>query len=198
MNSWFTADWHLGEERLELMNRPFKSKEEHIEQIVSNHNEKVLKDDIVYVNGDVCYKNSPESLEHVGRMNGRKILLRGNHDRDIPNIDFLKYFESVIPEGQGIELYVEGIKCYVTHYPTQGKANLFNLVGHIHSVWKCQLNMLNVGLDVNHFYPFHSTDVAFYHKAICDFYDKDVWCAYNLMNGQYGGIRGKQNSYFSP
>lgn len=197
MNTFISADYHLGEDRFELMGRPFATKNQHINHLVAEHNMIVHPDDLIYVNGDVCYQKSPESLPFIERFNGRKILIRGNHDRGITDEQFKPYFEQIIPEGDGIEIDVEGIPCFITHYPTCGKIDRFNLVGHVHSIFKYQLNMFNVGIDVNHFRPVNLKRVPFHFKAICEFYDDDAWSAYNEINSQFIGKRGKSGTYFS-
>lgn len=198
MKTWLSADYHFGEDRFQILGRPFKEIDEAIETIVKNHNEVVAPDDKVIVVGDVVYKERPEYLHHVGRMNGVKTLIRGNHDANIPDSDFLKYFTQVVPEGTGIYVAAgNDIPCYVTHYPTGGLPNHFNLVGHIHAAWKYQLNMLNVGVDVHHFRPVDLDSIPFHFKAVCEFYDEDVWVAYEEINLAYCNIRGKKGRYFS-
>jgi calcineurin-like phosphoesterase family protein len=198
------ADWHLGETRMEILQRPFKDQRHHIEELLRLHNDIVAPEDMVIVAGDVCYQKTPEFLPEVGRFNGKKVLIRGNHDRPISDDDFGKYFDEIQPDGGGIsplshpELIVEGIPCYVTHYPTQGESDLFNLVGHIHSIFKYQLNMFNVGVDTNHFLPVDLATIPFHFKAICEFYDEDAWAAYHSINEQYKGKRGKKGRYFNP
>jgi calcineurin-like phosphoesterase family protein len=196
MNTFITSDFHLGDDRMTIMGRPFGSGEEHIEALTKNHNSVVAPDDLVILVGDVCYQKKLESLPIIQRFNGRKILIRGNHDRGFSKEELDKYFEHVIPEGEGIELEVDGIKCFATHYPTTGMAGRFNLVGHIHSSWKYQLNMFNVGVDTNHFFPVNLKTIPFHFKAICEFYDDDVWVAYNVLNSNFCGIRGKSGTYF--
>lgn len=197
MSLWLTADWHLGETRLEMLQRPFKSTDEHIDVLVERFNSVVGKDDEVLMVGDVVYKNAPKSyLEHVSRFNGKKTLIRGNHDRGYTNEEFLRYFDAVIDEGDGMKINACGIDCWVTHYPSRGAANLFNLVGHIHSAWKYQLNMFNVGVDVNHFYPVSAELIPFHFNSICKYYDGDVWVAYSNINLQFCGKRGKEGFYF--
>jgi calcineurin-like phosphoesterase family protein len=198
MNTWLTADWHLGENRFELMARPFESINEHVYTLVENHNAVVKPEDMVIMNGDVCYQKAPEWLEHVSHFNGKKILIRGNHDRVLTDEQLKPYFEEIIPDGGGIEMVIEGIPCYITHYPTEGRKDLFNLVGHIHAAWKYQLNMFNVGVDVNHFRPVNITTIPFHLRAISEFYDNDVWVAYNQINSAYVGKRGKKGTYFRP
>lgn len=202
MKRWITADWHLGEDRFAIMQRPFKTQEEMVETLIQRHNALVAPDDLVYMVGDVCYQKTPEFLPVVERFNGQKILFRGNHDRGITDDQFRKFFKQIVPEGGAMELEVPDgtgtIKCHVTHYPSRSVPDKFNLVGHIHGAWKYQLNMLNVGVDANHFTP-HNLDEAipFFLKAITEFYDDDVWVAYHAANHPYIGKRGKKGVYFT-
>lgn len=192
---WFTADWHLGEDRFHLIQRPFTSVEHHLESIIENHNNLVKKDDEIVVVGDAVYQKKPEYIKHISRFNGKKTLVRGNHDRIFSDRELFEYFDRVIPDGEGLELEIDEIPCYAVHYPSQGRKDRFNLIGHIHSTWKYQLNMFNVGVDVNHFRPVPSDKIKFHLEAI-KFYDLDVWIAYNEINSSYYGKRGKNESYF--
>lgn len=198
MKTWITADWHLGENRFELIGRSFSTADDMINSLVDNYNQLVAPDDKVYVVGDVCYQNARGYLPLTSRFNGKKILIRGNHDRVFTDNDFSAYFEEIIPEGKGIELDVEGIPCYITHYPSEGRNDRFNLVGHIHSAWKYQLNSLNIGVDVNHFRPVCMDKIPFHFKTICEFYDEDVWVGYKNINADFLGKRGKKGTYFKP
>lgn len=193
---WFTSDWHLGEDRFAIMDRPFTNTDEHIDFLVEQHNKLVAPEDTVWNLGDICYQNHPEYLNHVARFNGTKHMVRGNHDRVFTDEQLLQYFETVVPEGQGVDMNVEGVDCYLNHYPTLGKQDKFNLSGHIHGGWKLQLNMVNVGVDVHHFRPIPATAVPFYLKAIQEFYDFDMWAAYDPINASYEATRGKKSYYF--
>lgn len=197
MKRFITADWHLGEDRFEIMQRPFKIPVEMVNTLMQNHNSVVGPDDEVHVVGDVCARQAPDFLPYVAQFNGKKILYRGNHDQVFTDEQLAPYFQEIVPEGKGKSLKVGDIHCYVNHYPSQSVNNAFNLVGHIHFAWKYQLNMFNVGVDANHFFP-HNIDqsVPFAFKAICEFYDEDIWAAYHLANEDYRGIRGKKGSYF--
>ncbi len=194
---WFTADWHLGEDRFNLIHRPFKTVEEHIDHLVEKHNSVVSKDDEIIVVGDAVYQKAPQYLEHVSRFNAaRKILIRGNHDRVFTDDELSKYFDIIIDDGGGLPIECGGVPCWVTHYPSQGKKDMFNLVGHVHSAWKYQLNMFNVGVDVNHFHPISAEKISFHFDAICKFYDSDIWIAYDDINASHYGIRGRSTRYF--
>jgi len=196
-NIWLSADYHLGENRFDLMGRPFKSTEEHDNTIINNHNLLVDPDDMVIVVGDAVYQKSPESLHLIGKMNGIKILIRGNHDVVFTDEQLKQYFHTIIKDGGGMEMSIGGVDCWLTHYPSTGRPDRFNIVGHIHSAWKFQLNSLNVGVDVNHWRPVNSTKIPFFLNTIKDHYDDDVWVAYNPINqGYHKNGRGKNGSYF--
>jgi calcineurin-like phosphoesterase family protein len=192
---FFTADWHIGETRLELMQRPFSGPAQMLEALLYHHNLCVSPTDRVIIVGDIVYKETPDWLKYVKKFNGKKTLIRGNHDRVFTDEDLSPYFEEIVEEGSGLEFEIEGIPCYATHYPTKSAPNAFNLVGHIHSAWKYQLNMYNVGVDANHFYPVTTAKIAEAFKAIHDYYDDDVWSAYSAANMIYLGKRGKMGSY---
>jgi len=200
---WITADWHLGEDRFELMGRPFKTQKQMVDTLIANHNSLVAPDDLVYLVGDVCYQKTPEFLPYAASFNGVKHLFRGNHDRVFTDQELSKYFDIIIPEGEGVTYTVanpdgDPIDCWITHYPSRGSDQLFNLVGHIHSAWKYQLNSFNVGVDCNHFYPHDLNDaVVSAFNAINTYYDNDVWVAYLGINADYRGKRGKPGTYFS-
>lgn len=203
-NTWITADWHHGETRLELMNRPYKSAVEMFFNIREKHNALVSPEDRVIVVGDAISKaaNNPMKwLNMVKQLNGVKTLIRGNHDDQFSTEQLEDVFDIVVPEGNGIEIDApvvggEPIHCYATHYPTQGRADRFNIVGHVHAAWKFQLNSMNVGVDCNHFRPVSIKDIPFFYKAICEFYDNDVWVANHPVNSSYIGVRGKKGTYF--
>lgn len=198
MKTYLTADWHLGEDRMSIMGRPFASAKDMVEYLRIIHNAIVNPEDEVIVVGDVCYQKAPEWLEKVALFNGRKTLIRGNHDKVFTDEQLKPYFEHVIPDGMGLFREFGGLQCYVTHYPTEGRADMFNIVGHVHAAWKYQLNMFNVGVDTNHFRPVDIETVPKHFEAICKFYDKDVWVAYNDINAAYVSQRGKAGTYFRP
>jgi len=195
-NIFITGDYHFGDPRIDILGRPFDSPMKMFSTIKKNHNAVVKEDDLVIVNGDVCYKNSPDHLYLVSELNGKKILIRGNHDRVFSDNDLKPYFIDIIEDGGGYEFQVMDINCYITHYPTRGRKDRFNITAHVHNAWKYQLNMFNCGVDVNHFLPVNILTIPKHLEAICDYYDFDVWCAYNEINTQYIGKRGKFGSYF--
>ena len=85
MTTFFVSDTHFGHARiLELCNRPFKDVTTMNEMLVHNWNALVRLDDTVYHLGDVALGPIEDSLKYIMRLNGRKILVVGNHDRMFP------------------------------------------------------------------------------------------------------------------
>ena len=109
--------------------RPFASIEEHDETIIANVNALVKPADRLYIGGDVAMKRAGIAL--VGRLNGRKKLLYGNHD--ILKIkDYIKYFSDVaayrVYPAQGI------IVSHIPVHPSQLERRFkWNVHGHLHS-----------------------------------------------------------------
>jgi len=69
LNTWFTADLHLGHARIiELCDRPFRDPADMNETIIQKWNERVAPEDQVYVLGDVALGTLSESLPLVARL----------------------------------------------------------------------------------------------------------------------------------
>ena len=130
MTAFVTADTHFGHskslgfikpdgERL----RPFNSVEEMDELMVENWNKVVNNKDTVYHLGDVVIPRS--SLKLLGRLKGRKILIRGNHDQ-FKLKDYAEYFEDI----RGAHFHQRGSTLsgglIMTHIPVHP----WNLQGH--------------------------------------------------------------------
>lgn len=78
MKTWFTADLHLGHARIiELAHRPFGSVEEMDWVLIENWNSRVSRGDTTYVVGDFAFTDNDP---YLARLNGQKILVKGNHD----------------------------------------------------------------------------------------------------------------------
>lgn len=85
---WWTADWHLGHDRiLDYCRRPFVTIEDHDEALEWEYREVVGPDDEVMFLGDVVMGDEPtrmRGLERLAALPGRKLLVPGNHDHVHP------------------------------------------------------------------------------------------------------------------
>jgi calcineurin-like phosphoesterase family protein len=81
--TWYTADLHLGHERIiELCDRPFESTEEMNEAILARINRTVGTRDTLVILGDTVLGKLDETLGLLNRIRAARIrLLPGNHDR---------------------------------------------------------------------------------------------------------------------
>lgn len=78
---YFTSDHHFGHENIiRLCGRPFDSVKEMNDAMVERWNNVVADEDTVYVVGDFALGKISETLQYVGKLNGKKILIVGNHD----------------------------------------------------------------------------------------------------------------------
>lgn len=132
-NTWFISDTHFGHRNIITFKdnegnlcRPFSSIEEHDETIIENHNKVVKPHDKVYHLGDVAINK--KSIETVSKLNGKKILIKGNHDIFKLN-DYTPYFTDIrsykiMPKHNLI----------ISHIPVVLSERWeFNLHGHTHS-----------------------------------------------------------------
>ena len=72
--------------------RPWDNAEDMDEEMVKRWNDRVRPNDKVYHLGDVVMKR--KSLEIMSRLNGDKVLIRGNHDI-FKDEDYRKYFREL-------------------------------------------------------------------------------------------------------
>ena len=97
---YFTADLHLNHGNIiKQCNREFDNVEDMNEAIVVNCNKVVSPKDRLFIVGDVSLGKVKKStmldtLSLVGRLNGRKFLIRGNHDYKVTKV-LSPYFEKV-------------------------------------------------------------------------------------------------------
>jgi len=130
MNKVFViADTHFGHKKViefEPAKRPFKSIDQHDDELVRLWNETVGKKDTVWHLGDVLFGREAFSL--LSRLNGIKKLVMGNHDR-YPSALYLEHFNFICGAAE-----VKG--CILTHIPVhEGQLNRYkyNIHGHLHS-----------------------------------------------------------------
>jgi calcineurin-like phosphoesterase family protein len=137
VNRFVISDHHLGHtnswEKFKLSDgsplRPFTSTEEMNETMIERHNAKVKEQDTVYFLGDVVINK--KYLELVKRMNGRKILIRGNHDI-FKDEDYREVgFEQI----HGVRVFVD--KFIMSHIPLHPDCVTerfrVNVHGHLHA-----------------------------------------------------------------
>lgn len=124
---FFIGDQHYGHTNIiSHCNRPFKDTNEMDETLIENHNKTVSNLDTCFFMGDFAFKRSFEICQ---RLNGFKILIRGNHDQSagkMRRIGFNAVLEQAI-------LNLSFGKCILTHYPMWPVEYDYNIHGHQHN-----------------------------------------------------------------
>src|SRR5699024_651237 len=76
-----TSDHHFGHDRIiELAHRPFASLDEMHAAFIDSWNRVVGPDDVVLHLGDLALGHRDQSIGITAALNGRKLLVPGNHD----------------------------------------------------------------------------------------------------------------------
>ena len=125
-----TSDTHLSHARIsELAGRPCATVEEMNEDLVRRWNDVVPPGSVVLHLGDVALGPIEESIALTARLNGRRLLVPGNHDRVSPATQSKRAIERFLPmyEAAGWEILPEviegtrrGYRIIASHYPYGG------------------------------------------------------------------------------
>ena len=156
-----TSDLHFGHANvIKFDNRPFQNVEEMDRALIALWNETVSKRDTVYILGDFSWYRGEKTNEILKQLNGKKILIIGNHDRNFLNDEAFnrKLFVGIYDYFEFKENHVRYI---MFHYPIadfNGKhRGAIHLYGHIHNMHPALEERLehsyNVGAVRNNFKP---------------------------------------------
>lgn len=161
--TWFISDTHFGHANIIKFTgndgeriRQFASVEEHDETIIENVNKLVKPHDRLYIMGDVAIGR--KHIATVGKLNGKKKLLKGNHD--IFRLkDYIPYFEDI----SSYRVYPNhGI--IVSHIPLHTcqleRRFRLNAHGHMHSNVIPDVRYLNLCLEHTNFGPISFDEVV--------------------------------------
>ncbi len=140
-NIFFIGDTHFGHEKTctEFKRndgtplRPYANADEMDDAMIKNWNRVVTPNDKVYHLGDVVISSKKMSL--LNALNGKKRLVRGNHDI-FETTEYLKYFDEVY----GVRVLREkdiGFRLILSHIPLHRDSVVprmgTNIHGHLHA-----------------------------------------------------------------
>lgn len=162
---YFTSDTHFGHSSvIDFCKRPFKNRYEMDETLIRYWNYMVKENDTVYHLGDFSFHGATTTKEIIKKLNGHKILVRGNHDQKCRK--YVQWgFDLAVPNAS---VRIKDRMFRLSHYPFAGTTHDhrdftdrqiqdngvdFLLHGHVHEKWKRNGRMLNVGVDVWNFTP---------------------------------------------
>jgi len=108
--------------------RAFESVEACDEHMVDNWNSVVGKSDKVYHLGDVVMPKNHKSLAILARLNGEKVLIKGNHD-ELKACKYLEHFKDI----RGTHLLANIVLSHVPVHPASLLRWRANIHGHLHN-----------------------------------------------------------------
>lgn len=127
-----TSDLHFGHENIiKLADRPFTSVESMDEFMISQWNNVVSPQDVVFIVGDFCCRNKKPVGYYLERLNGTKILITGNHDKcGAILLQFDAVYRTVF------ETRIRKRNIVFSHYPMASWNGMFKnsllFYGHVH------------------------------------------------------------------
>ena len=176
---YFIADCHFSQQRtLEMSRRPFKNVKEMDLIMLMNWNSVVKPNDTVYILGDVGY------MDILPLLNGKKILIKGNYERERHELldGHEDQYEEIYDYIHEIDVKYKGKEYHISmaHEPSRVRDKVIsetNLVcfGHIHKLCMVKRYGLCVSADAHNFTPLSLDDIIYYHDAILNYYDENVF-----------------------
>lgn len=155
---FFVSDLHFGHRNIcKYTDRQLViSQDDHDEWLIELWNKTVKKSSTVYHLGDLSfYKDGRKTVELLKKLNGRKILLKGNHDYSknfqeyarVNGVEIHQYLEKkfVLPSGKNQDTCLFHFSLNSWHKQHHGSWNLF---GHSHGGLKeVRGKAIDVGID---------------------------------------------------
>ncbi|KQO61863.1 metallophosphoesterase [Methylobacterium sp. Leaf88] len=155
MAIFFVADTHVGHpfviSEKAARPRPFASIQEHDETLVALWNAVVRPEDTVWHLGDFAHKCSEQyALKIFRRLNGRKLLIRGNHDGVSERLPWAEPVRDVArihvpdPAGGTVGIWLSHYAHRVWDHSHRGDIHLY---GHSHGSLPGTAASTDVGVD---------------------------------------------------
>lgn len=171
---WFTSDSHFGHKNvIKYCERPFDSIEEMDEILIDRWNMVIDHDDLIICCGDFSLTNPKSTNEILNKLNGNKVLIKGNHEKSILSNKLNRdMFNGGIYDLLNITVIDDEVEygfqdIILCHYPmlswNKSHRGSWQLFGHVHGMLdndiKLSPNQIDVGVDSNDFRPISYQEV---------------------------------------
>lgn len=168
MSTFFTSDPHYEHVNIiKYCDRPFRDVDHMREELISRYNSRVGVEDECYWLGDAFFRVKREGYRNtqtMSRLNGKKYLVKGNHDTLSQQAYVEMGFSEVHSE---MEIELGGEIVLLKHHPIyEGttfpvrQANRKQMHGHTHSKERRQGHLLHVGVDAWEYAPVSEEEVV--------------------------------------
>lgn len=133
-NIYVCSDLHLNHTNIiKYCNRPYETTEEMNRKLIENWNSVVGEDDTVFCLGDFCLGNKEDIITFGKQLNGKKILILGNHDRGTKTTYKEAGFEQIYGEQAIMKFDSLGQTIHFSHHRVPNEdTHYLNLYGHQH------------------------------------------------------------------
>lgn len=184
MTTRFTADLHFGHKNIaRFCDRPWADVAEMNENLIARFNSVVAPGDTTYIVGDLSFTSITETISLLDRLNGRLLLVPGNHDPWWPTSQKANNARgrvereailAITPPVVRIALIPVEVwplqDVLIAHLPydhderhpddpivdafrPDGSDGNWLIHGHVHNLWKQRGRQINVGVDAWDGYP---------------------------------------------
>jgi calcineurin-like phosphoesterase family protein len=130
------------------------------QEMISRWNSIVSDDDTVIVAGDFSFGDKERIKNILSQLNGRKVLIKGNHDRHGSNfyreVGFVDFYKHSIVLHDGI---------VISHEPLKRKdgSKILNIHGHVHNtIDNFDGDHFNVSAEILDYYPIEMKEIRKY------------------------------------
>lgn len=139
---YFISDLHFGHNNILKFERTeFETIAEHDQHIIDTINKKVKMTDTLYILGDVG------NVDKVRYLNGRKILLMGNHDTQSSGV-----YRAFFSEVYEYPFYFNK-RILLSHHPHPVDSGTLNVHGHLHGSHLDSRNHMNLSAAMLNYTP---------------------------------------------
>jgi calcineurin-like phosphoesterase family protein len=165
---WFTSDPHFMHENIiKYTNRPFDNADNMNEVLIKNWNKVVGEDELVFCLGDFALGKEQDCLDILKRLNGHKVLIKGNHEKTVMKKSYnrdefdggiYELLEIRVEDEEVANEFQDIVLCHYT-MTTWNKSHRgsWQLFGHVHGMLdnneSLSPNQIDVGVDSHQFYP---------------------------------------------
>lgn len=172
---YFTADLHFGHSNvISYENRPFQTVEEMDGALIQNWNRRVSPEDEIFILGDLTLKGPEKANAVLEQLQGRKYLVRGNHDGYVERAAFCQAHFQWVKDYH--ELVYQGRRFILCHYPLLSWNGMWRGAVHLHGHQhnppcyneenrKIGLARLDVGVDAQNMAPISLEELLAFWKA---------------------------------
>lgn len=163
----YISDTHFGHKNvINFDKRPFGDVGQMDQVLIALWNDRVQKDDDVWILGDFCYRSQHAPEWYLRQLKGHKHLIVGNHDDvTLESNNANKYLESIDMMVNCNDCFnKENVQVILCHYPIAEWPHIhrgsYHLFGHIHNrlddtyyFMKDRHRAYNAGCMINNYAP---------------------------------------------